>query len=112
MPPAGASSSGRSWQAEKSSTIDPDLFPKAGEDPEADLLMNWTQVNGIWMKYPGGPPGEKKSVEQDRAEQPFATDPGLSPMADEDLDFFEPEGEDSLSRHEKSTRKRCSSKNT
>ena len=58
-PPAGASSLGRSWQTEKSSTIDPDLFPKVGEDPEAELLINWTQVNGIWIKHLGGPPGEE-----------------------------------------------------
>ena len=69
-PPAGASSSGRSWQAEKSSTID-DFFPKIGEDPEADLLINWTQVNGIWMKYPGGPPGEKSLLNRTAPSNPL-----------------------------------------
>ena len=40
------------WQVEESSTADPDLFPKIGEEPEAKWRMNWTQVNGIWTKSP------------------------------------------------------------
>ena len=40
------------WQDEESSTIDPDLFPKVGEEPEAKQQMNWTQVNGIWTRSP------------------------------------------------------------
>ena len=40
------------WQDEESSTIDPDLFPKVGEEPEANQQMNWTQVNGIWTRSP------------------------------------------------------------
>ena len=40
------------WQAEESSTIDPDLFPKIGEESEAKRRMNWTQINGIWTKSP------------------------------------------------------------
>ena len=111
-PPAGASSSGRSWQAEQSSTIDPDLFPKVGEDPEADFFTHWAQVNGIWTKCPGNPPEGANSSVQDHAEQSSAADPDFFPIADDDLDLFEPEGEGSLSLQEEPSRKRCSNENT
>ena len=74
------------WQVEESSTIDPDLFPKIGEEPEAKLRMNWIQVNGIWIKSP----------EQD---------PDIS------AEFLEHKGNRSLNRHEELTPKRCSSEN-
>ena len=78
------------WQDGESSTIDPDLFPKVGEEPEAKQQMNWTQVNGIWTRSPEQDP----DISADLPEQ----DPGIS--AD-------------LPEHRKIelTQKRCSNEN-
>ena len=60
----------------------------------------------------GNPPEGANSSVQDHAEQSSAADPDFFPMADEDLDLFEPEGEGSLSLQEEPSRKRCSNENT